>query len=216
MENSSIINMWFCWFCTSQSAIFHLCRDRSSWVEPVLSKDKMCLAQGHNAVTRVRLEPAIPQSWIKHSTTEPMRSHKYVIMANMLCLCLTSQQQIRSYGDGATALGLIWQTGEDENRTCDPWFTRQAVYPLHHGGSYIIMANIVQSWDIKQCELCYAVSTKTSHSGFNFAYWEILQAFFDVCWFFFFFQNQLFLKNSFRKIIRVSNSLDPDQARHFV
>ena len=54
----------------------------------------------------------------------------------MLCLCLTSHQQQRSYGDGATAKSLIWQTGEAGNRTCDPWFTRQAVYPLHHSGSY--------------------------------------------------------------------------------
>ena len=30
------------------------------------------------------------------------------------------------------------------------------------------------------------------------------------------FQNQLFSKNSFRNMIRVSNILDPDQARHFV
>ena len=42
----------FCliWFFTAQSTIFHLCWDRSSLVEPVLSKDK-CLAQGHNTVT---------------------------------------------------------------------------------------------------------------------------------------------------------------------
>ena len=33
----------------------------------------MCLAQGHNAVTRVRLEPA-PRSRVKYSTTEPLRS----------------------------------------------------------------------------------------------------------------------------------------------
>ena len=31
-----------------------------------------------------------------------------------------------------------------------------------------------------------------------------------------FFQNQLFEKNSFRNTIRMSNSLDPDQARRFV
>ena len=31
-----------------------------------------------------------------------------------------------------------------------------------------------------------------------------------------FFQNQLFLKNSFRNTIRVSNTLDLNQARHFV
>ena len=34
----------------------------------------MCLAQGNNAVTPVRLEPATPQSQVKHSTTEPLRS----------------------------------------------------------------------------------------------------------------------------------------------
>ena len=33
-----------------------------------------CLAQGHNAVPLVRLEPATPQSRVKHSTTEPPRS----------------------------------------------------------------------------------------------------------------------------------------------
>ena len=34
----------------------------------------MCPAQGHNAVTLVRLEPAAPLSHFKHSTTEPLRS----------------------------------------------------------------------------------------------------------------------------------------------
>ena len=34
----------------------------------------MCLAQGHNTVTTVRLEPAAPRSRVKHSTTEPLRS----------------------------------------------------------------------------------------------------------------------------------------------
>ena len=35
-----------------------------------------CLAQGQNAVPQVRLEPATPQSRVKHSTyiTEPLRS----------------------------------------------------------------------------------------------------------------------------------------------
>ena len=32
----------------------------------------------------------------------------------------------------------------------------------------------------------------------------------------FFFQNLFFQKNSFRNTSKVSNSLDPDQARHFV
>ena len=34
----------------------------------------MCLAQGHNAVTPVRLEPATPRSRDMHSTTEPLHS----------------------------------------------------------------------------------------------------------------------------------------------
>ena len=38
------------------------------------SKGLMCLAQGHNAVTPVSLEPTAPQSQVKHSTTEPLRS----------------------------------------------------------------------------------------------------------------------------------------------
>ena len=33
------------------------------------------LAQGHNPVAPVRLEPAAPWSRVKHSTTEPLRSH---------------------------------------------------------------------------------------------------------------------------------------------
>ena len=46
----------------------------SGWVFLGLTSTKQrikCLAQGHNAVPPVRLEPAAPQSRIKHSTTEP-------------------------------------------------------------------------------------------------------------------------------------------------
>ena len=35
----------------------------------------MCLAQGHNTVTPVRLEPAALRSRVKHSTTEQLCSH---------------------------------------------------------------------------------------------------------------------------------------------
>ena len=34
----------------------------------------MCIAQGHNAVSPVRLEPTSPRSRVKHSTTEALRS----------------------------------------------------------------------------------------------------------------------------------------------
>ena len=46
--------------------------------------------------------------------------------------------------------------------------------------------------------------------GKRFAYWVILHDF--LC----FFKINFFQKNSFRNTIRVSNSSDPDQARHFV
>ena len=41
------------------------------------------LAQGHNAVTQVRLEPAATRSRVKHSTTEPLRSQYEVYRAKM-------------------------------------------------------------------------------------------------------------------------------------
>ena len=40
----------------------------------------MCLAQGHNTVTPVKLEPAAPWSPVKHSTTELLRSHTLGIL----------------------------------------------------------------------------------------------------------------------------------------
>ena len=49
------------------STIFQLNRDGPSWVEPVLSYDKCILLKDHNTVTPVRLEPAAPWSWVKHS-----------------------------------------------------------------------------------------------------------------------------------------------------
>ena len=43
----------------------------------------MCLAQGHNAVTLVRLKPAAPRSRVKHSTTESRSSLRYCIEDQM-------------------------------------------------------------------------------------------------------------------------------------
>ena len=50
----------------------------------------MCLAQGHNASTPVRLELTAPRSRVKHSTTEPLRS---------LCLCFKGYITILSSSD---------------------------------------------------------------------------------------------------------------------
>ena len=49
----------------------------------------MCLAQGHNTVMPVRLEPAAPQSRVKHSTTEPLRS--------LIHICVLFQKNITDF-----------------------------------------------------------------------------------------------------------------------
>ena len=36
-------------------------------------QDKFVLFKDHNTVTPLRLEPVAPRSWVKHSTTEPLR-----------------------------------------------------------------------------------------------------------------------------------------------
>ena len=59
-----------------------------------------------------------------------------MIGTEVVVFCLTSYQQLRYYGDEATALNLIRQTGEARDQTYDPWFTRQVVYQLHHSGSF--------------------------------------------------------------------------------
>ena len=45
----------------------------------------MCLVQGHNAVTLVRLEPAALRSRVKHSTTEPLRSILVCVHLQLVC-----------------------------------------------------------------------------------------------------------------------------------
>ena len=62
----------FCliWFFTSQSTILQSCWDGSSTMKQRIK----CRAEGQNAVPQVRLKPATPRSWVKHSTSEPLRS----------------------------------------------------------------------------------------------------------------------------------------------
>ena len=47
----------------------------------------MCLAQGHNTETPVRLEPTATRSGVKHSTTEPLRSVQiFCVLKRMVIL----------------------------------------------------------------------------------------------------------------------------------
>ena len=84
-SESTLVKMPHCWkshvtanlfdlILYVPSTIFQLNRDGSSWVEPVLSKDKCVLLKDHNAVTPARLEPTASRSRVKHSSTEPLRS----------------------------------------------------------------------------------------------------------------------------------------------
>ena len=52
----------------------------------------MCLAQGHNAVTLVRLEPVAPRSLVKHSTTELPK-----VLLLVLKLFLIVDQAVRNF-----------------------------------------------------------------------------------------------------------------------
>ena len=54
------------------STIFQINRDGSSWVEPVLSKDKCVLLKDHNALTSVRLKPAASRSRVRVSFYAPI------------------------------------------------------------------------------------------------------------------------------------------------
>ena len=47
-----------------------------------------------------------------------------VLEHGVCVLCFMSHQQLRSYGDGATASSFIRQTGEAGDQIKDPWFTR--------------------------------------------------------------------------------------------
>ena len=58
-----------------------------------------------------------------------------------------------------------------------------------------------------------AICNRQFQKGPLFAYRVIFQAFLPSADFF---SKSTFSKNSFRNTIRVSNSLDPDQAQHFV
>ena len=42
------------------------------------------MLKDHNAVTPVRLEPAAPRSRIKHCTTEPLRSHPFLVTYTLI------------------------------------------------------------------------------------------------------------------------------------
>ena len=75
-EVSVVCLIWFDNFSVMSGQIF-LC-----WTN--IKQGLMWLAQGHNPVTQMRLEPAIGQSRDMHSTTEQLRSQKFLVR---MCRC---------------------------------------------------------------------------------------------------------------------------------
>ena len=65
------IGVCLIWFFTSQSAIFQLCQDGSSWAEPVLSKDKCVLLKDTTKWAREAqtCNPSVLSQALYHWTT---------------------------------------------------------------------------------------------------------------------------------------------------
>ena len=103
-----------------QSTIFQLNKDRSSWVEPVLSWDKCVLLKDHNAVMPVRLEPAAPWSRVKHSTTEPLRSPFYNLVINLFTTMINLD--IPCFENSVDPDQLASQKPADQDSHCFPLY----------------------------------------------------------------------------------------------
>ena len=121
------------------STIFQSNRDGSSWVEPVLSEDKCVLLKDHNAVKPVRLKPVAPQSRVKHSITESLRSHNF-----------TKNQHFRLiyYSTIFYIMGNICKIRPNKKNMCGSGYTVKKV----RVGKYetIFFFNFF-SWNIQTC-----------------------------------------------------------------
>ena len=92
-------------------------------------------------------QPGIePRSLDLQANTLPCRCKSRLLPQGSRCVCihiyldpvtLTSHQLLRSYGNKATGLSLLRQ----RDRSCNQWFTRQVVNPLHHSSSLNININ---------------------------------------------------------------------------
>ena len=93
------------------STIFQLNRDGSSRVEPVLSYDKCVLLKDHNAVTPVRLKPAVSRSRVKHSTIEPLlrlRQPTKNLDKSMRIRTISQESSLLAHTESSGKLRLIY------------------------------------------------------------------------------------------------------------
>ena len=75
VKQALVLFLWFDSLCPSQQFCSYIGTNLFG-LNQYLKQGFMCLAQEHNPVNPVKLEPATPRSRDKHSTTEPLRSMK--------------------------------------------------------------------------------------------------------------------------------------------
>ena len=76
------------WFFTSQTTNLSVMSGRVFLGRTSTKLGWMCLAQGHNTVRPMTLEPPAPRSRVKHSTTEALHSLVVLLGIND-CICIT-------------------------------------------------------------------------------------------------------------------------------
>ena len=111
-----------CWGLTSQSTIFQSCRDgaTASWAINQYFRWVKCLAQGHNTAA-VGFEPPTSHSRVRHSTIEPSRSPRHMLMYQKVCILLNTSFlfSLENFGKIASNILFTWTyNGAEKHVTC--------------------------------------------------------------------------------------------------
>ena len=156
---------FFCLFC-SFNLIFYIPVNNFSvtsgrvflgWTSTKLGL--MCLAQGHNVVTPVRLKPAALQSRVKHSTTGPLRSRTSFV--DHLCyLCLVLFMLLHLF------IAALWSPAAKGLTSC-LFFMMLCFchFPMWYPGSGEVL-DCINSWSLRlsYIDCCFVVLNTVNHS----------------------------------------------------
>ena len=136
----------------------------------------MCLAQGHNAVTPVRLELVAPRCRVKHSTTEPLPSPQVSLVDFIL------------YNQETTNLAFhYYETSKDKLSILQNWLSiiLIQVHAKLHENLFISTCSL--HWNIKSSwEVCENLSYGEKHSFIEWTYvvgahWNCLYEAIPMC-----------------------------------
>ena len=92
--------------------------------------DKCVLLKDHKAVTPVRLEPAASQSPVKHSTSEPLRSHTSDRLLIYNLMKMSQTKHVKSY---LTCLAMMPVLGRQVCLQILYWTRHNQIYWVSHG-----------------------------------------------------------------------------------